>query len=154
MPKWNRRFAWFDADAIASELIRRRHARARSPRALTASLLLLLATATQAFAVEHPGVIPKDANCSSCHAAKTTGKSVHSAMALACTVCHLAKTQGDMTTLNLAMPKAQICFACHEKSAELQQHSPPAKGLCVNCHDSHSSARRMLLREEVGPSGP
>jgi hypothetical protein len=109
--------------------------------------LLLLLPATWASAVEHPGILYKDDNCSSCHRGKTSGKSVHSAMALPCTVCHLAETQGDMTTLNLAMPRQQICFACHEKSMSLQRHSLGVKGTCVDCHDSHSSDRRMLLRE-------
>ena len=129
-----------------------------NPRILFAtlgSLLLLLAPAMQASAIEHPGIIPRDANCSSCHANKTSGKSVHSAMAISCTVCHLAKTEGDMTTLNLAMPKEKICFACHEKSAALQQHSPVAKGRqCVECHDTHSSSRRSLLREQVDVRHP
>ncbi len=121
-------------------------------------VLLVLAAAMSAPAVEHPiehpGVLPKDANCSSCHADKTKGKSVHSAMAIPCTVCHLATTEGDMTTLILAMPKEKICFACHEKSAQLQQHKPAAKGQvqCVDCHDSHSSTQRSLLREQPAPN--
>jgi predicted CXXCH cytochrome family protein len=56
-----------------------------------------------------------------------------------------------MTTLTLAMPKEQICFACHEKSAELRQHVPAVKALCVDCHDAHSSDQRMLLRAAAGP---
>jgi len=125
-----------------------------APSALAASLLLLLTAAMQASTIEHPGIIPKDASCSSCHAGKTKGKSVHSAMALACTVCHLAKAEGDMTTMDLAMPKERICFACHEKSAELQRHSPVVKGQCVDCHDTHSSSRRSLLREQVDARHP
>jgi predicted CXXCH cytochrome family protein len=118
------------------------------------AVFLLLLAAMSAWAVEHPGVVPKDAECSSCHEAKITGRSVHSAMAIACTVCHLAKTQGDMTIVNLVMPKAQICFACHEKSTELLQHSTPLKGQCVDCHDAHSSDRRMLLlRDAPGARG-
>jgi len=120
-----------------------------TPSALIGSLLLLLAATMQASTIEHPGIIPKDASCSSCHAGKTSGKSVHSAMALSCTVCHLVKTEEDMTTMDLAMPKEKICFACHEKSAELQQHSPVVKGQCLDCHDTHSSGRRSLLREHV-----
>jgi predicted CXXCH cytochrome family protein len=116
-----------------------------------ASLLLVLLAAMPVWGVEHPGVIPPDAECSSCHAKKISGKSVHSAMATSCTVCHVARTQGDMTTLNLAMPKEQICFACHEKSAELRQHVPALKGTCVDCHDAHSSDQRMLLRAAAGP---
>lgn len=123
----------------------------RPPSALTVSILLLL-TAMHVSAVEHPGILPKDAVCSHCHVDKTRGKSVHSAMALSCTVCHLTKTQGDMTTMELATSKEQICFVCHEKSVELQQHKPVVKGDCSGCHDAHSSTRRMLLRKHAEAS--
>ncbi len=99
--------------------------------------------------IEHPGVLPKGADCSSCHVNKTNGKSVHSAMEIPCTVCHLATTEGDMTMLDLAAPKEKICFGCHEKSAQLRRHKPTAKVGCVDCHDSHSSPRRSLLREHA-----
>jgi predicted CXXCH cytochrome family protein len=111
------------------------------------AFVLLIFVPALSSAVEHPGVLHKDDVCSTCHADKTSGKSVHSAMQVSCTVCHLAQTQGDMTTVNLLMPKEQICFACHEKTAGERQHSPAAKGLCVDCHDSHSSGRRMLLHD-------
>lgn len=132
------------------------------PRARIVALqivaLLLLPAALSASAVEHPiehpGILPKDADCSSCHVNKIKGKSVHSAMAMPCTVCHLATTEGDMTTLILSMPKEKICFACHERSAQSQWHKPTVKGLkgqgqCMDCHDSHSSPRRSLLREHA-----
>ena len=119
----------------------------RSIRLVWIAGLVIGLTALPAAAVEHPGVLHKDDVCSTCHTDKTSGKSVHSAMAVACTICHLAQTQGDMTTLTLIMPKEQICFACHDKASGERQHSPAAKGLCVECHDSHSSGRRMLLRE-------
>ncbi len=57
-----------------------------------------------------------------------------------------------MTTLSLAMPKEQICFSCHERSAALQRHVPIVKGSCVDCHDSHSSDQRMLLLKAPAPS--
>lgn len=107
-----------------------------------------------AGAVEHPGTLSKDADCSSCHAKKITGKSVHSAMATPCTVCHVTMTQGDMTTMSLAMPKDKICFACHEQSAALRQHVPSVKGRCVDCHDAHSSDLKMLLRVSQGTPPP
>lgn len=113
------------------------------------SLLLLLAAVLQASAVEHPATLPKDADCASCHADKTSGKSVHSAGAISCTLCHLVKTEGDMTTMNLAVPKEQICFACHEASTELQKHLQAVKGQCVDCHDAHRSGHRLLLREQA-----
>ncbi len=124
-----------------------------TPGALLGVLLLLIA-APQASTIEHPGILPKDSNCSSCHANKTKGMSVHSAIAIPRTVCHLTETQGDMTTLNLVIPKEKICFACHEKSAPLPRHSPGAKAPCVECHDSHSSSRPALLREQVDVRRP
>jgi predicted CXXCH cytochrome family protein len=124
----------------------------RRTSALTIFLCVLLllgtmrASVVENRGVEHPGVVHQDDNCSSCHPDKTLGKSVHSAMALSCTVCHLAQTQGDMTILTLPMPKAKICSACHEEGMFLRQHSRVSKGLCLDCHDAHSSNRRMLLR--------
>jgi predicted CXXCH cytochrome family protein len=107
---------------------------------------LLMAGALPMVAVEHPGVVPRNAECTSCHAAKITGKSVHSVMATACDVCHVTQTQGDMTLVSLSMPKQKICFACHQESAPLREHVPAVKGQCVDCHDAHSSDQRMLLR--------
>lgn len=113
-----------------------------------AALALLLSTLPMLGApVEHPGSLHESDDCSPCHVDKTRGKSVHSAMTLSCTICHLASTQGDLTRLKLIMPKEQICFACHEKSAELRQHSPQVNASCVECHDAHSSDRPMLLRK-------
>lgn len=109
-----------------------------------AAAMVLLSGA--ALAVEHPGIVPQNAACTSCHAAKVSGKSVHSVMVASCSVCHVTQTQGDMTTVSLSMPKAQICFSCHEKYASLQKHSPATKAPCLECHDAHSSSQRMLLR--------
>lgn len=112
------------------------------------SCLLL---AVPALAVEHPGSLHQSDNCSSCHASKTMGKSVHSAMTISCTVCHVAQTQGDMTNLSLLMPKERICSACHDVSSELRKHSTKVKGFCLDCHDAHSSEQRLLLRAEADP---
>jgi hypothetical protein len=111
------------------------------------SLLFLLLTCASSWAVEHPGIVSKDTECSSCHANKLVGKSVHSAMATTCTVCHVAATQGDMMTVRLSMPKEKICSACHDEPAAMRQHMPSVKGSCVDCHDAHSSDRKMLLRD-------
>ena len=102
-----------------------------------------------AMGVEHPGVVPTDAQCTSCHAAKIRGKSVHSVMATSCDVCHVTQTRGDMTLVSLSMPKQKICFACHQESAASQLHLRAVKGQCVDCHDAHSSERKLLLRVEA-----
>src|SRR5579864_3035470 len=111
---------------------------------LAASFLFV--GAASALAVEHPGVVPKDAECTLCHAAKVRGKSVHSVMATSCTVCHVTQTQGDMTMVSLSMPRQKICFACHKESTALREHVPAVKGQCIDCHDAHSSDQKMLLR--------
>lgn len=110
---------------------------------------LLLFSAVPASAVEHPGSIPQGSECSSCHASKIRGKSVHSAMADSCTVCHVSETHGDMTSMTLLMPKDKICYACHAESATLRQHTPDSTKPCLECHDAHSSNARMLLRAEA-----
>jgi|SRR5579872_686250 len=115
------------------------------PRASALALLLFLAGSARA--VEHPGVVPPGVECSSCHANKLAGRSVHSAMATTCTVCHLAATQGDMMRVSLSMPKEKICSACHDETAALRQHVPSVQGSCIECHDAHSSDRKMLLRQ-------
>ncbi|SRR5579871_3523950 len=102
-----------------------------------------------AFAVEHPGSIPQGAECSSCHATKISGKSVHSAMADPCSVCHISETHGDMTSMSLLMPKDKICYACHAESASLRQHTLDTTKPCLECHDAHSSNARMLLRADA-----
>ena len=111
--------------------------------------LLLLLGAVPASAVEHPGAIPKGAKCASCHADKTRGKSVHAAMETPCTTCHLEMTQGDLTNLQLAAPKEELCFACHQASPGLGKHVPDSKRQCLDCHDPHRSNRRVLLRDRV-----
>lgn len=107
-----------------------------------------------AGAVEHPGVVPKDAQCTSCHASKLEGTSVHSVMAANCDVCHITTTQGDMTIVSLSMPKQKICSACHDEAAALRRHVPTTTGSCVGCHDAHSSQQRMLLRDAALLTAP
>lgn len=111
--------------------------------------LLYLTTAIAAPAADHPPVRSDKVNCLSCHANKAAGKSVHSAMSVPCTTCHLAETRDSTTVFSLAMPREQICFACHQKSTTIQQHTPTVTGTCVDCHDSHSSDYPMLLTSQV-----
>ena len=62
-------------------------------------------------------------------------------------MCHVTQTQGDRTVVTLSMPKQKLCYACHQESAALAQHVPAGvKGQCIDCHDAHTSDRKMLLR--------
>jgi len=127
----------------------RKYTATRGRVAALAVLVILLSVSSassRAGTVEHPGVLPREVECSSCHASKISGKSVHSVMTATCSVCHVTTTKGDMTLMSLSMPKEKICSACHEEAAALRQHVPAVKGTCVECHDAHSSERKMLLR--------
>ena len=137
---------------MRAEFLRAGAGKCAAAGALLGELLasvFVLSVAMRAGTVEHPGVLPKEAECSSCHAAKVSGKSVHSVMAASCTVCHVTMNQGDMTLMSLSMPKEKICSACHDEATALRQHVPSVKGACVKCHDAHSSERKMLLLSQV-----
>lgn len=116
--------------------------------AIVSLLLLLFARGAQAQAVEQRAH-PPGADCSSCHADKTSGKVVHPVMAMGCAVCHRVIANGKTARVDLTMPREQLCFACHEKSEEAYLHPPYAGGRCVSCHDPHSSDYPMHLRAEV-----
>lgn len=102
-------------------------------------------------AAEHPVPLEKNvdaAKCLECHDDKAKGKHVHSAIAMGCTTCHEVKVEKDTTTVNLISPKEELCFTCHEKSAETTQHGPYARGNCVLCHDPHVSDFDKQLRAD------
>ena len=105
-------------------------------------LLLVLAWGLPALAAEHPVPLPKDVqdkDCLECHDDKTKGKAVHSAMQMGCSACHNVKSDGTTTTVELAAPKNQLCFTCHDKSKEEVLHKPYEDGQCTTCHSPHSS---------------
>ena len=118
------------------------------PRGIVLSGFLSLVLSAFAFAANHPAVTGKNANCSACHADMLTGRSVHSEGELACTLCHTSVPEGDKAAMSLILPKEQLCFACHERTA-MQQHWPESKRDCLGCHDTHRSDRAMLLRRGV-----
>jgi predicted CXXCH cytochrome family protein len=79
----------------------------------------------------------------------TKGVSVHSQGELSCAICHSARPEGDKVEMELTVPEAQLCFACHERAAMQQHVAPTAKKGCLDCHDAHRSDRAMLLRRDV-----
>ena len=114
-------------------------------------LLLVLTGALPALAAEHPVPLPKDVqdkNCLECHDEKTKGKAVHSAMQMGCSACHNVKSDGTTTTVELAAPKNQLCFTCHDKSKEEVLHKPYEEGQCTTCHSPHSSDFPKQTRAE------
>ncbi len=117
-------------------------------KAIVSLLLFLFARGAQAQTVKQY-THRADDNCSSCHGDKTSGKVVHPAMAMGCAVCHRVDVHGKTTTVDLTVPREQICFTCHLKSEDDYLHPPYANGRCVSCHDPHSSNFPMHLRADV-----
>ena len=109
----------------------------------------LFVLATSLTASNHPPVTGRNANCALCHADMTQGTSVHSQGELACGLCHSSEADGTSVRMLLTLPKEQLCFACHERTAMQQHVSSSGNTDCLGCHDAHRSARAMLLRRNV-----
>jgi predicted CXXCH cytochrome family protein len=105
-------------------------------------LLLLLVPHVCARAQEHPvplGKNPDPAKCVECHADKSKGKYVHTAISIGCTTCHGVTSGTDTTVIKLVSPANELCFTCHDKSTDAVLHGPYAQGNCIFCHSPHAS---------------
>jgi len=118
--------------------------------------LLAVLPAMRVFADIHPVPLDKNtdpAKCLECHADKTKGKSVHSAMAMGCLSCHEIRVNKDVTRVKLitATP-VSLCVSCHadKKAADIQGtvHLPAVRD-CLACHDPHSSDNKNQLLKPV-----
>ena len=120
--------------------------------------LVSLALVRPAIAAKHP--VPLEPNvdaakCLECHADKTKGKAVHSAMKMGCLSCHEVRVSKDATHVKLitATPSA-LCFTCHTdknpSSINGKLHSPAVRD-CLKCHDPHTTANKdELLKPASG----
>jgi predicted CXXCH cytochrome family protein len=110
---------------------------------ILALVLCSVSLRAEAQRTPHPvplGKNPSTAICTECHADKSQGKYVHTAVTMGCTVCHTVTSDKDSTFIDLISPADQLCFTCHPKSSENILHSPYAQGNCVVCHSPHASA--------------
>lgn len=130
--------------------------RCASPLCVFSLLLLFGAIAPRAGAAQHP--VPLDPNvdsakCLECHADKTKGKSVHSAMAAGCLSCHEVRVTRGVTRVKLITTNAAaLCFTCHNDKdpANLKgKIHPPAMRDCLTCHDPHESDNKNQLLKPV-----
>jgi predicted CXXCH cytochrome family protein len=129
---------------------------ATSALQLFAVVILLGSSAT--FAATHPVPLDKNtdsAKCIECHADKTKGKAVHSAIPLGCTSCHEVRVSKDITRVKLITTTPYgLCLTCHaDKNAEEIKgtvHSPAVRD-CLKCHDPHVSDNKdQLLKATAG----
>src|SRR5579872_144263 len=133
-----------------------------SSGAVMKRLLMLVIFTGLAFqrveAATHPALDPKAdaARCLECHADKTKGVVVHSAMAKGCLSCHEVRVVRDITRVKLTTTNPlALCLTCHaNKNASTIKgnvHSPAVRE-CLTCHDPHRSANKNLLVKAT--SGP
>jgi predicted CXXCH cytochrome family protein len=115
-------------------------------------LVVLAVAAIPIAAKQHP--VPLDAKtdaakCLECHADKSKGAHVHSAMATGCLSCHEVRSSKDVTRVKLTTttPLA-LCVGCHadKKASEIKGkvHSPAVRD-CLKCHDPHRSENKNQL---------
>jgi predicted CXXCH cytochrome family protein len=121
-------------------------------RVLVVLLTALLAAAPAALARTHPVPLDKNtdsAKCIECHADKSQGKFVHTAVSTGCTSCHEVRINKDVTrvTLITATPY-KLCLTCHadKDASKIQGHvHQPAIRDCLTCHNPHSSDNKYQL---------
>ena len=107
---------------------------------------------------KHPVPLDKNtdpAKCIECHANKTKGAAVHSAIAMGCTTCHEVRVNKDVTRVKLTTTTPQaLCFTCHADKNHTQikgKIHPPAVRDCLKCHDPHTSPNKnQLLKPASG----
>lgn len=126
---------------------------------LTGCLLLVLGIFVPAAnAGKHPVPLEKGVTsekCLECHAEKTKGKAVHSAMATGCLSCHEVRVNRDITRVMLTTTTpVKLCLQCHaDKNASQingRVHNPAVRD-CLKCHDPHQAANeKQLLKPMSG----
>ena len=116
---------------------------------MACALVLALAYALPALA--------QDGACLECHAALTQKAVVHAAVPMGCAICHAEidasatphKSKGKIAK-GLAAETPALCVKCHE--AKLFEgkvtHGPVSTGMCLGCHNAHSSDHQGLLNKE------
>jgi predicted CXXCH cytochrome family protein len=131
-----------------------------SIRILRLALVLALAAAFApcVFAAVHPVPLDKNADaakCLECHADKSKGKAVHSAIATGCLSCHEIRINKDVTRVKLITTVPyKLCLTCHgdKDATQIKGHvHQPAVRDCLTCHDPHASDNKnQLLKATSG----
>jgi len=118
------------------------------------AVMLAAAVIPRAAAKVHPVPLDKNpdpASCVACHADKTKGKAVHSAMATGCLSCHEVRVTNNATYVKLITPTPyRLCLSCHSDKDATQIKGPvhePAARDCLTCHDPHTSDNKNQLRK-------
>src|ERR1700690_4430679 len=104
------------------------------PHLLRLLALIFVIAIAPGWAKEHPVPLDKNvdsAKCLECHADKSKGKAVHSAIATGCLSCHEVRVNKDITRIKLITSTPQaLCLSCHadKDSATIKGTGHPPAG--------------------------
>jgi len=96
-------------------------------------------------------------DCLYCHRPMTMNKTVHAAVHMGCPTCHENLDVRRVPHLNKGpFPKGlraevpALCISCHEQALfeGNMVHAPVNTGLCLECHNPHSSNYPGLLKKK------
>ena len=123
------------------------------------TLLTLLACSLMIAWMFAPNAEAKDEVCLKCHAALADKKVVHAAVHMGCTTCHAELDAGSTphkykdkskSPMGLSAEGPALCAKCHDDKLFRGKvvHGPVAAGMCMGCHDPHSSDNQGLLKKK------
>ena len=103
-----------------------------------------------------PPAQAQNAECLKCHAGVADKKVVHGALNMGCATCHSEidassvphKFKGKFAK-GLSAEGPALCAKCHDKKLFEGKfiHAPVAEGMCLGCHNPHSSDNQGLLKK-------
>ena len=72
---------------------------------------------------------------------------MHPAIEMGCGSCHTGNHAGEKPAPKLTASVPDLCYTCHDKTAfdKKTLHTPVAGGMCVSCHNPHSSGNPKML---------
>jgi len=99
-----------------------------------------------------------EVDCLKCHEELTKKKVVHAAVQRGCPTCHSAIDAADVPhkktntiTKGLSSKVPDLCYGCHDKKMfeGKDVHPPVMGGMCLSCHNPHSTDSPKLLVAEA-----
>ncbi|MBI4689441.1 MAG: caspase family protein, partial [Nitrospirae bacterium] len=87
-------------------------------------------------------------NCINCHKQIAAKKFVHAAAQMGCESCHSEPHQKKTKfSKGLSSEIPDLCYKCHNMTyiSEIKIHAIVAGGMCLECHEPHSSENAKLL---------
>jgi len=97
----------------------------------------------------HPVSVDEKSQCLDCHEDHAAGNYVHAAVKMGCNSCHQVENRDGAIYVALKPTKSVVCLECHQQEEVSSPHFPYASGMCIRCHDPHTSANPRLLRAKV-----